>query len=388
VTARTARRLLVAAACIGSFGSVLFVVLAARAAGRADGSPIGAPGAWGSALLPVVLAGFALYAVAVLLVRRDDRQLRVVAVVAVATQVVPLLGPLLLSTDAETYARYGELAADGRNPYVYAPGNHVPSIYGPVFTFATQPIVRLFGDDAQLAFRLLAAVSVLATMAIAASLVRRRAVAVALIGLNPLVALHSAGGGHNDASMVALALGGVLLAAHSRHGLAGAAWALSVFVKWISGVLFLLVAIRERGRSGRAEARGFAAACLILSLIATALYGIQWGHALVALARGGGRYGSIGIAHWIDAAGAGDQARVVIVGAIQVAGAVFLLWWAWLGRLRLGLAAAVLALLQPWLNPWYALWALGFAGADDSDTAGRVAAVALTGYLLLDVAPH
>lgn len=55
------------------------------------------------------------------------------------------------------------------------------------------------------------------------------------------------------------------------------------------------------------------------------------------------------------------------------------------GRARLGLAAALLAAFQGWLNPWYAIWGLALSAADDRERAGRLLSVALTGYLLLDV---
>jgi hypothetical protein len=374
-------------ACLGCFASVLFVVLAARAAGVADGSPLDPPGQWNAPLLPVLVAGFALYVVAVLAAARRERLLGWVAAAGIATQLAPLAAPLLLTTDARTYAAYGSLAADGRNPYLYAsPDNLFPSIYGPLFTAISQALDGLGPDRAQFVFRLVAAACVLTTMALAAQLARRRTLAVALVGLNPLVALHFAGGGHNDALMVAMALGGLVLAQRGRPAAAGAAWAASVFVKWLSGVLYMLAALGRRSRSP--ELGAFAGTAVCLALGATALYGVDWLRAVVALARSGGRYGSIGLASWLEDAGMAQRERVVAIVLIQLAGLGFLARRAWLGKLRLGFAAALLALLQSWFNPWYALWPLAFAAADDEDGAGRVLAVAMTGYLLLDVAPH
>ena len=48
--------------------------------------------------------------------------------------------------------------------------------------------------------------------------------AAAFVGWNPVIAVHFAGGGHNDALMIALVLGAAL-AVRGRPQLAGAAWA-------------------------------------------------------------------------------------------------------------------------------------------------------------------
>ena len=86
----------------------------------------------------------------------------------------------------------------------------------------------------------MAALASVAAVLLAGRLARRRAFAVAFAGWNPLLAVHLAGGGHNDAwlgalLMAALALG---LAVPPRRQLAGAAWALAIAVKWVP-LLFL-----------------------------------------------------------------------------------------------------------------------------------------------------
>ena len=70
----------------------------------------------------------------------------------------------------------------------------------------------------------------------------------------------------------------------------------------------------------------------------------------------------------------------------SVCGGVYLLREAWRGRARLALAACVMAFLQPWLNPWYAVWGVSLA-AIERDRAARVFAVALTALLLRDALP-
>ena len=60
---------------------------------------------------------------------------------------------------------------------------------------------------------------------------------------NPVLALHAAGGGHNDAWLGALVLAALALAASNRRWLAGAAWALAVLVKWVPLVFLVLRAL-------------------------------------------------------------------------------------------------------------------------------------------------
>ena len=53
-------------------------------------------------------------------------------------------------------------------------------------------------------FKMLAALGVLACVVLAARLARDRPYAAAFVGWNPLFAIHFAGGGHNDALLMAL----------------------------------------------------------------------------------------------------------------------------------------------------------------------------------------
>ena len=56
------------------------------------------------------------------------------------------------------------------------------------------------------------------------------------------------------------------------------------------------------------------------------------------------------------------------------------------GRVRLGRTGCLLLATTPWLAPWYAVWALPLAAADEDDAA-RVLGVALTVYLLPQTVP-
>ena len=69
-----------------------------------------------------MVSAFALYVVGAWLIRSTGAPLRLVVVLAIAIQLVPLAAPLLYSTDSYTYWSYGRIQAihDG-NPYVDPP---------------------------------------------------------------------------------------------------------------------------------------------------------------------------------------------------------------------------------------------------------------------------
>jgi hypothetical protein len=73
-------------------------------------------------------------------------------------------------------------------------------------------------------------------------------------------------------------------------------------------------------------------------------------------------------------------------------GAAFVLAYAWLlreaarGRARLGLAAALLLLAVPYLAPWYVVWAVPLAAAED-DVPAQTLAIGVGAYLLPQTVP-
>lgn len=234
------------AACIA------VIVAAADHAQDSSSSPLEPDGAWRAALVAAGLASFLAYAVASLALRRSRAPLVAVLVIAVVVQLTPLLGPVLLSRDVYAYWAYGRIGAvhDG-NPYVDVPSAfpddpavqrmgtswlETTTLYGPVWTVIAEGVSTVADSpgSAALAFRSIAALSVLAIVGLAVLLARNRPFAAAFVGWNPLLALHFAGGGHNDALMMALALGALVLGARGRAGASGLAWAGAIAVKWVA----------------------------------------------------------------------------------------------------------------------------------------------------------
>jgi hypothetical protein len=159
---------------------------------------------------------------------------------AALTLALGLRAPILYSSDVYAYAAYGDLALRGFNPYRHAAlpagdallraaiwqwGNPPPvCVYGPLFVLLLEGLVAAFaraGVAAQLlAIRLAACAALLLAAFLLDALLRgreapRRRAAVAAFVLNP-TALWSAAEGHNDALMLCVALGGLLIARRFR----------------------------------------------------------------------------------------------------------------------------------------------------------------------------
>src|SRR5207248_9532916 len=114
-------------------------------------------------------------------------------------------------SDAWTYWDYGRVAfVHDANPYTQPPRDfpadpaytHIggayhrtTSVYGPLFTLASEPVAGAAGSSADAAawlFKSLAALAILGTVALTAFLALRRGYAAALVGWNPLLALNIA----------------------------------------------------------------------------------------------------------------------------------------------------------------------------------------------------
>ena len=385
-------------------GLVAAVLVAADRTPDAASSPLTPPGGWEAVLISTAVLAFVAYVGVLLLLRRGGHLIPIL-VLASILQLIPLLGPTLLSRDVYAYWAYGRVGAvHEANPYEDAPAQwpddpatqamgsswrEQPSLDGPAFTLLSEAVAAAAGDSARHAsaiFRGLAALSILAIVALASFLAVNRAFAAAFVGLNPLVALHFGGGGHNDALMIALVLGALALHRRRRDSLGGAAWALSALVKWVSLAFLALVALGERRERGRRILGWGACWILAFGAGATALYGIAWFTAAERLSAQARRTGSIGLSGWLQDVGLSHRAIVVLIALLTLAAAAWLGTQAWRGNVRLGLAGVLLAALQGWLNPWYALWGLALA-APEQDRTAQVLAVALSAFLLRDALP-
>ena len=396
------------AAGVATFG----LVGAASALAWRDGSPLvprdGGLADQGSAWLFVILlaTAFATYVVGLLSARRAGLRLRAAVLVAAAVQLIPLAGPLLLSSDAWTYWGYGWIVAEGGgNPYVDSPSDFpespaapylgakwrdTTSVYGPAFTAVSEPVARVAGsspDAAAWLFKALGAAGILVAVAAVSRTSRRPALAAAFVGWNPVLAVHSAGGGHNDALVGALAATAVALAAHRRASWSGGTWALAALVKWVPVVFFALAVLAARARGRPTGAAGFAVTALAASALATWRYGLDWLGALGPLADDTVRRTSYALPSRLDQLGVPYGLALALSLAVLALGLAWLARDASRGTLRLGRSACLVLATTPYLAVWYLAWAVPLAAPEDDDRVARLAALALTAYLLPQTIP-
>jgi hypothetical protein len=224
------------------------------------------------ALIVVGVLATTSAAVGFLLILREAwngrMSLRAVLLLALAFHVAVLTLPLLFSRDVYSYAYYGRtINTYNANPYVMTPADFdtnglwqlvwpgwrgTPSVYGPLFTWVSAILTRLFRSPSSVisVFQALAAAASLATTAIMARTVQRvkprRAVfAAAIVGLNPIVVFHVVGGGHNDMLVAFFIAAAVWLLFARRDLLSAVCLGLGMSVKATALVplVLLLVAV-------------------------------------------------------------------------------------------------------------------------------------------------
>lgn len=348
-------------------------------------------GAWAAVWKWSVVASLVLYALGV----AAARSLAVAVGVAVVVQVLPLASPLVLSKDAYLYwSQARVLTVHGGNPYRDAPDRFAadPSLpyvseswrrqtteYGPVWELVgTAPAAAATSSPrrAELAYRVLAVLGILAVV----MLVMRRtrnAAAVAFVGWNPLVALHFAGGGHNDAWLAVL-LAVAVFGGGSARG--GAAWSAATFFKGFPGLFVPLELARTRLRAKTSFWLGLGATTAALAIVSFGVFGSAW---ITTAFTGANTPSGLGGVHWLEQLGLRYRYAVALGGLVFACVYVALLAHAWRrGRARFSLATSALCLTAAQLRPWYALWPVVLAGAEE-DSLAAVVAYALTAYLLL-----
>ncbi|HEX5470128.1 MAG TPA: glycosyltransferase 87 family protein [Gaiellaceae bacterium] len=360
---------------------------------------------WSWIYLGCLAAAFAAYLAGLAALRRRRPGIRAVVALAAAIQLAPLAAPVLLSTDVYTYWDYGRLAAvHGANPYEDEPAafpagpafarmgadwRETTTVYGPAFTLASEGHAAVVGRSPEAAawlYKGLAALAMLVLIFLAARLGRAPAFAAAFVGWNPLLAVHFAGGGHNDAWMMALFVGALALGASGRRQWAGAAWVGAIAVKWVAVVFLPLRALEARATGRQVGHLGFAAAAALVIALATWRYGLHWLGAFGPLAKNLGEGAHFSIPSRLDSIGLPRDAAIALLATLFGLAYLWLLREAWRGRARLALCAGLLLLATPWLVAWYAVWAVPLAAIEE-DRWGRLLALALSAYLLRNAVP-
>jgi hypothetical protein len=359
---------------------------------------------WAWIFLVLLALAFGVYLVGLAVLARSAASSRAVVAVAAVVQLVPLGAPLLLSSDAWTYWNYGRIAVvHGGNPYRDTPSDFPDdpafaysgeawrdrtSVYAPGFTLASEPLAAAAGSSADAAawiYKSLAALAAVAMATLAARLAARPALAAAFVGWNPLLAVHLAGGGHNDAWVGALLLA-ALACAGARRQWAGASWVVSASIKWIPVVLFPVHAVETPKRGRHVGYLGLALTAAVVFGLATWRYGLAWLDAFGPLAENARETTSYALPARLNQLGVPEGLAITLFGAIFVAGYALLIRAAWRGRARLALAAVLLLACAPYVAPWYLAWVVPLAAVEE-DTLARGLALALTAYLLPQTIP-
>jgi len=338
--------------------------------------------------LVLLIGAFAAYLVALAAIRRVPTSTRAAIVLAAAIQFVPVAAPLLLSTDAWSYWSYGWIGSTGGgNPYSEAPAQFpanpalpwmgsawldTTSVYGPAFTIASEPLAVAAGDSEDVAawgYKTLAGIAAFASALLAGRLSRRKVFALAFVGWNPVLAIHAAGGGHNDAWVGALILAALALSASRRLQAAGVMWVLAITIKWVPILFLALRAVEARATDRPTGHRGFAISAAALVVAATGLYGASWPLAVFPLAGNAALETSYAVPHRLEQLGVPGGLALGVAVVAFAAGFAWLAREAGRGRARLGLAACLVLVTTPYLAVWYLAWAVPLAAADDDPPA-------------------
>ena len=273
----------------------------------------------------------------------------------------------IFSSDVYAYAAYGALSATSQDPYLHrifppaqlvnaqwthAIGFEWPSlpacVYGPAFIAIARTIVLATHFDLAgtlLAFRVLAIVAFLASVAIAAKIVPERGrLVAAVIGLNPVV-ISTVADGHYD-GLVFLVVAVAAFVGLRKPEIAGFLAGASALLKATGAVAALALAYAFANR------RFTAWACIAIACSA--------GAQLLATQLAGGYQAAAST----DFVGTGTAAiSMGIRGAIALGLVIRAFYNVGTGARAAALAAAALAIwaLYPQDYPWYGMWLLPLA---------------------------
>ena len=374
-------------------------------------------------LMVAILASFFLLLVEA---RRGRLGLGPALIAAGLSLALSVAAPVLLSRDVYSYAAYGRMyALHHANPYVRMP-SAFPSdpfvamaspawigtraVYGPAFVLAGAGVARAWAGSPGAtitAFKVLAGTgaalaTVLAAWAAARSIRHRGApappersrgsvaLAAAAVGLNPVIVVHTVGGGHNDAMIAACLAGALVLAGRRSHRAASlGVTALITLASLIKVVVFpallvwLWVLLRSSARERRAPKVALHVGVALAMTLAFSAPFLDSARAFVSLATLTSVEGWASPARLVargaralgSAIGGSETAhvlgKVVVVGFMAFFAAALIRFLrhrhangtalradqlanTW-GACMLGLALAI-----PYLLPWYTAWFLPF----------------------------
>lgn len=325
------------------------------------------------------------------------RSLRTVTCAAALWSLPQLVSAPIFSRDVFAYLGQGRLVLAGRDPYEtgvssvanwFQLGTDIlwaesETPYGPIFLWLEAGVMRLTGDDVDLAILLFRAACVLGValiMVCVPPLARMHGVdpgrAQWITVANPLLIVSFISSAHNDALMVGLALAGIWAAARGRGVVATLLVVLSIGIKPITMVLLPFIGLLWAGpgaswprRLGYWAMTAALAAAVLVAVGFVQGSGFGWVSVLAGTGTGSVFWSPIGIldtalSTLLDSLGLtsywtldtlkllGRLLSVAIVIVLMVRGSeqhiVQRMMW----------ALTALVVLSPIIQPWYLLWLL------------------------------
>src|SRR5439155_25593426 len=206
------------------------------------------------ALIPrhTILIACIPYAASLALMRRIGLSRRAVLLTGTAMGAVLFVPPTTGSHDIYSYLAYAKLLAHrhldplvtqpvalGHDPWLrFVLWRHTPSVYGPLWTYATAALAALTGFRLGLTLYLVKAIS-LAGVGVAAALAprmisrddRERDFVRAAIVWNPLILFAVAGEGHVDGALLGLLIAALFFRSRERNALVSALLVAASLVK-------------------------------------------------------------------------------------------------------------------------------------------------------------
>ncbi|MCU1453918.1 MAG: putative integral rane protein [Acidimicrobiales bacterium] len=334
----------------------------------------------------LLLVGYVALGVYLVAVRRSGNgRAWPVLVASGVLLVAAMIQPPFESADAYSYASYGRMVVHyHENPWTHSPSDHprdnvtqpvpriwrtTPSVYGPAFIPPAVVVMAVAGDSlllSRLGFQLLAALAVAAAMWLIGRETNWSPGALAVIGLNPLIAISVVNGAHNDAWCGALLLVAVVLANRRRWALAGVVVGVAAAVK-ITAILAVLGlgvwAWRQAGRSAAAKVAVAAGAVtggvVLLAGGETVVRAMTWNSWRMTDSTAWGRARPWLLPDHFTQTAQGRLATYAMLTVVALAALLVLRHRrASSSAVLVGLVFTAYLLVSAYVWPWYAVWGL------------------------------
>ena len=301
-----------------------------------------------------------------------------------ALHAIVFAGPILLSTDVFSYIAYARMGVEhGLNPYLHGPAaishdpvyryvgqdwKHVATAYGPLYTLLSYPLAPLGLKGALWGMKLEAMLASGGTLALIWRCARTRgldpAVALLVVGANPLYVIYGLGGAHNDMIMLLLMMAAVSFTFAGKDASAAASVVVGALVKATVAVLLPFMILAKRRL---APILGATCALAIGALVGYAAFGIHGIDLVAALNRDAAFVSTDSfateIAHLFGKPGVFPVDHALLKAALVLI-VLHLLWRTWRGYdwvAASGWTLLAISVTSTWLLAWYILWPLPIA---------------------------